>query len=159
MMKAILPARRRAERVDGHDHLGVLLRHDQPDTLALGPLTPSMMEPSRALSSFMPRTPYDGISVDHLKDTKTRYQGIYARHQLGCAIDAGRSCNCTPSYWDQVWDRAVGKARKTKRLQSIAAARVEDVDLELGVIYRWRGRADLITGRTVSLEEALRDSE
>lgn len=64
------------------------------------------------------------------KDTKTRYQGIYARHQLGCAIDAGRSCNCTPSYWGQVWDRAVGKARKTKRLQSIAATRNARADLE-----------------------------
>ncbi len=64
------------------------------------------------------------------KDTKTRCQGIYARHQLGCAIDAGRSCNCTPSYWGQVWDRAVGKARKTKRLQSIAAARNARADLE-----------------------------
>ncbi|MHB1539151.1 MAG: tyrosine-type recombinase/integrase [Solirubrobacteraceae bacterium] len=64
------------------------------------------------------------------KDTKTRYQGIYARHQLGCAIDAGRSCNCSPSYWGQVWDRAAGKARKTKRLQSIAAARNARADLE-----------------------------
>ncbi len=50
-------------------------------------------------------------------------------------------------------------AYATARRAEIRHARVEDVDLELGVIYRWRGRADPITGRTVSLEEALRDSE
>ncbi len=33
--------------------------HELYDTLAFGPLTPSMMAPSRALSSFMPRTPHE----------------------------------------------------------------------------------------------------
>lgn len=64
------------------------------------------------------------------KDTKTRYQGIYARHQLGCAIDSGRACNCSPSYWGQVWDRAAGKPRKTKRLHTVAEARNARADLE-----------------------------
>ncbi len=64
------------------------------------------------------------------KDTKTRYQGIYARHRLDCAVEHGRTCNCSPSYWGQVWDRAAGKPRKTKRLHSIAEARNARADLE-----------------------------
>jgi hypothetical protein len=64
------------------------------------------------------------------KDTKTRYQGIYARHRLDCAVDHGRACNCSPSYWGQVWDRAAGKPRKTKKLHSIAEARNARADLE-----------------------------
>jgi integrase len=64
------------------------------------------------------------------KDTKTRYQGIYARHRLGCAVEHGRACNCSPSYWGQVWDRAAGKPRKTTRLRSIAEVRNARADLE-----------------------------
>jgi integrase len=64
------------------------------------------------------------------KDTKTRYQGIYARHRLDCAVDQGRACNCSPSYWGQVWDRVASKPRKTKKLHSIAEARNARADLE-----------------------------
>lgn len=64
------------------------------------------------------------------KDTKTRYQGIYARHRLGCALEGSGRCNCLPSYWGQVWDRAVGKPRKTKSFDSIAEARNARADLE-----------------------------
>ncbi len=64
------------------------------------------------------------------KDTKTRYQGIYARHKLGCALEHGRACNCSPSYWGQVWDRAAGKPRKTITLPSVAEARGARIDLE-----------------------------
>jgi integrase len=64
------------------------------------------------------------------KDTKTRYQGIYARHRLDCAVEHDRTCNCAPSYWGQVWDRAAGKPRKTKTLPSIAEARNARADLE-----------------------------
>jgi integrase len=64
------------------------------------------------------------------KDTKTRYQGIYARHRLDCAVDQGRVCNCSPSYWGQVWDRAASKPRKTKKLHSIGEARNARADLE-----------------------------
>jgi integrase len=64
------------------------------------------------------------------KDTKTRYQGIYARHRLDCAVERERTCNCSPSYWGQVWDRAAGKPRKTKTLRSIAEARNARADLE-----------------------------
>jgi integrase len=64
------------------------------------------------------------------KDTKTRYQGIYARHRLDCAVEQERTCNCSPSYWGQVWDRAAGKPRKTKTRHSIAEARNARADLE-----------------------------
>lgn len=64
------------------------------------------------------------------KDTKTRYQGIYARHRLDCAVEHDRTCNCSPSYWGQVWDRAASKPRKTKALHSIAEARNARADLE-----------------------------
>ena len=64
------------------------------------------------------------------KDTKTRYQGVYARHRMGCAVEKGGTCNCSPSYWGQVWDRAVNKPRKTKTARTIAEARNARADLE-----------------------------
>jgi integrase len=64
------------------------------------------------------------------KDTKTRYQGIYARHRIDCALENGGRCDCSPSYWGQAWDRAVGKPRKTKACASIAEARNARADLE-----------------------------
>ena len=64
------------------------------------------------------------------KDTKTRYQGIYARHRVDCAVEQERTCNCSPSYWGQVWDRAAGRPRKTKKMRSIAEARNACADLE-----------------------------
>jgi hypothetical protein len=33
------------------------------------------------------------------KDTRTRYQGVFARHQKHCAIGDGGRCNCKPSYY------------------------------------------------------------
>lgn len=64
------------------------------------------------------------------KDTKTRYQGVYARHRLGCAVEQGRACNCSPSYWGRVWDRAASRHRKTRMMQSIAEARNARTDLQ-----------------------------
>lgn len=63
------------------------------------------------------------------KDTKTRYQSIYARHREACAVERDEDCNCSPSYWGQVWDRAAGKPCKTKFLPSITAARNARTDL------------------------------
>jgi hypothetical protein len=43
------------------------------------------------------------------RDTKTRFQAVYARHQELCRVTAGaelQSCNCTPTYYGVVWDRA-----------------------------------------------------
>ena len=52
------------------------------------------------------------------RDTKTKYQGVFARHQQACATTASgqsRDCNCTPSYYGVVWDPGAGRQRKTRR--------------------------------------------
>jgi integrase len=64
------------------------------------------------------------------KDTMTRYQGVYARHRIGCKLEQGGTCDCSPSYWGRVWDRAVNKHRKTRMMQSIAEARNARSDLQ-----------------------------
>ncbi len=64
------------------------------------------------------------------KDTSTRYQGIYARHRLDCALEHGRrSCSCDPSYWGQVWDRSAGRRRKTRSFPAVDEARQARADL------------------------------
>lgn len=63
------------------------------------------------------------------KDTKTRYQGIFARHQKRCAIANGNSCTCKPSYYGTAWDRARNRTVKTKRLTTVDAARNARIDL------------------------------
>jgi integrase len=64
------------------------------------------------------------------KDTKTRYQGVYARHRIDCAVEQDGTCNCSPSYWGRVWDRADNKHRKTRMVRSIAEARNARTDLQ-----------------------------
>jgi len=64
------------------------------------------------------------------KDTKTRYQGVYARHKQDCAIEHGRACTCAPSFWGKVWDAAAGRHRKTRFFPTPAAARNARADLE-----------------------------
>jgi integrase len=57
-------------------------------------------------------------------DTKTRYQGVYARHKLSCALAIGRQrCTCSPSYWGKVHDPAIGRPRKTKFRPLISEAK------------------------------------
>ena len=63
------------------------------------------------------------------KDTKTRYQGVFARHQNACAINAEKRCTCKPSYYGVVWDRARKRHVKTKRMPTIEAARNARSDL------------------------------
>jgi integrase len=63
------------------------------------------------------------------KDTKTRYQGVFARHKTGCATERKQRCNCAPSYWGKVWDRDAQKARITAFLPSPTAARNARDDL------------------------------
>ena len=64
------------------------------------------------------------------KDTRTRYQGVYARHKQGCKLEDGDACSCSPSFWGKVWDRGGGKHRKTRLLPTITAARSARTDLE-----------------------------
>ncbi len=67
------------------------------------------------------------------KDTRTRFQGVFARHQHHCAIDEDRRCNCNPSYYGVVWDRARKLHVKTKRLATLEAARNARSDLSAKV--------------------------
>ena len=68
------------------------------------------------------------------KDTKTRYQGVFARHQKACALGAGGArCNCKPSYYGVVWDRERKRQFKTKRLPTRDAARNAPSDLSAKV--------------------------
>ena len=66
------------------------------------------------------------------RDTKTKYQGVYARHQTHCRLqDPGaQRCNCQPSYWGKVWDQAQRRHLKTKRHATPIAARNARNDLQ-----------------------------
>ncbi|HEX4307078.1 MAG TPA: tyrosine-type recombinase/integrase [Solirubrobacterales bacterium] len=69
-------------------------------------------------------------------DTSTRYDGVYARHQLRCAkaLDKGRRCSCTPSYYGKVWDPAIGRYRvTTPRRPNLLEAKGMRDDLLLAV--------------------------
>ena len=81
------------------------------------------------------------------KDTKTRYQGIYARHKKACAVEGDRPCDCKPSFWGKAWDRAAGRHRKTRFLPTIAAARSARSDLE-----KTLRAGQLPTARTMRLD-------
>ena len=63
------------------------------------------------------------------KSTKTRYQGVYARHKEGCAIEASRRCNCKPSYWGKAYDRKAKKSRPTAFFPTPVEARNARDDL------------------------------
>jgi integrase len=58
------------------------------------------------------------------RDTKTKTQGVFARHKQSCAMTAdGTGCTCTPVYYGKVYDRATKRYRNTKRYPTVAAAR------------------------------------
>ena len=67
------------------------------------------------------------------RDTRTRWQGVFARHQEGCAVEhlpdaptpgeLSRKCSCKPSYYGKVYDRALKRYVVTKRCSTVAAAR------------------------------------
>jgi hypothetical protein len=62
-------------------------------------------------------------------DTKTRFQGVFARHQATCPIgDTGR-CRCKPSYYGVAYDRATKRRAKTKRMATADAATKARADL------------------------------
>jgi integrase len=66
------------------------------------------------------------------RDTTTKYQGVFARHQQACATTASgdpKVCNCTPSYYGVAWDRAAGRHRKTRRFPRAGEARNAREDL------------------------------
>lgn len=65
------------------------------------------------------------------RDTRARYEGVYARHAAGCAktADKGAACDCRPSYFGVVYDQKAGKTRKTKHFPTVSAARSARGDL------------------------------
>ena len=65
----------------------------------------------------------------HGIDTKTRYQGVMARHKKDCAVERGERCRCNPSYYGVAYDRGTRRQVKTKRLTTAEAARNARADL------------------------------
>lgn len=63
------------------------------------------------------------------KDTKTRYQGVFARHKQACRVESGGRCNCQPSYYGAAYDRATARTRRTRRFPTVDAARNARTDL------------------------------
>jgi integrase len=66
------------------------------------------------------------------RDTSTRYESVYARHELRCAkaLDKTRRCSCTPSYYGKVYDPAIGRYRVTKpRVGNVLEAKSMKDDL------------------------------
>lgn len=73
------------------------------------------------------------------KDTRTRYQGCFARHRKGCAVERlgpgadlrqiNRACSCRPAFFGVIWDRTVSKTVKTAHVRSAMAARDARSDL------------------------------
>ena len=67
------------------------------------------------------------------RDTRTRWQGVFARHQEGCGVERlapasglgaiARACTCGPSYYSKAYDRGAGRHVTTRRCADIAAAR------------------------------------
>lgn len=64
-------------------------------------------------------------------DTKTRFDGVFARHQLPCALGVdGEVCDCTPRYFGAVWDREARRHRKTPYFRLATEARDARGDLQ-----------------------------
>ena len=67
------------------------------------------------------------------RDTRTRWESVYARHAVACGVEKlprnptltqiSRACNCQPSYWGKVYDRAETRYANTKRYPTPSAAR------------------------------------
>jgi integrase len=73
------------------------------------------------------------------RDTRTRWQGVFARHKHGCGVEQlapgsalgaiARACTCRPSYYAKVYDRSRQRYLATKRCADVAAARDARNDL------------------------------
>lgn len=65
------------------------------------------------------------------RDTKTRYQGVYARHSISCPKTASKDhkCRCTPTYYGVAYDATKGSTRKTPHLPKATEARNARNDL------------------------------
>ncbi len=66
------------------------------------------------------------------RDTRTRFQGVFCRHQERCKTTATgdpKVCNCTPSYYGVAWDAESGRHVKTPRFPRALEARAALADL------------------------------
>ncbi len=83
------------------------------------------------------------------RDTRTRYQGVFARHKAKCAADAGARCRCKPSYYGVAYDRTTKRRVKTQRMATAEAARNARAD-----IIRKLERRELATPGQIRMSEA-----
>lgn len=84
------------------------------------------------------------------KDRRTRYQGVYARHQQHCRLEqGGERCSCKPSFYGVVYDRGQRKPVRTRRLSTVDAARHARKDLADGL-----ERGEIPTSRGLRLTDA-----
>ncbi len=64
------------------------------------------------------------------RDTRTRFEAVYARHKQHCAGEQGAECDCSPAFYGVVYDRSTGRKRKTTMAGSPTAARDLRADLD-----------------------------
>ena len=93
------------------------------------------------------------------RDTRTRWQGVFARHQEGCGVErlpAGsalgaiaRACTCRPSYYGKVYDRSGARHVATRRCGDVAGARNARKALLEAL-----GKGELLSERPLRLREA-----
>lgn len=57
------------------------------------------------------------------RETKTRWEGVWARHRAGCPARDGGRCRCTPSYIARVYDRAARRHVASPSFPTADAAR------------------------------------
>ncbi|MFP5387776.1 MAG: tyrosine-type recombinase/integrase [Thermoleophilia bacterium] len=87
-------------------------------------------------------------------DTKTRYEGVYARHSLYCDLGIGKKrCTCEPTYYGTVWDNSIGRNRRTKRVPLISEAR----NLRTDLLAEVRSGAVVERTKGIRLEDAHRE--
>ena len=67
---------------------------------------------------------------DMPKDIRTRFQGVYARHQQRCRVHDGGRCNCKPSYYGVAYDRVQRKPVRTRRHPTVDGAKNARSDLQ-----------------------------
>jgi integrase len=56
------------------------------------------------------------------KDMRTRWQGVYARHQRDCRAPYGGRCSCRPGFMARVYDRAQGRQLRSPTFRAGQAA-------------------------------------
>lgn len=94
----------------------------------------------------------DGELKRRYVDTRTRYEGVYARHSLYCDLGIdGPRCTCTPTYWGKVWDPAIGRPRKTERRRLIPEAK----NLRDDLLAQVRQGKVVDRAKTVFFEDAM----